>query len=118
MSDSPDKDVTRYAVDVLRGLKDRVDEIETAVLPEDAIPNILRSVFDRVSVDDLVNARFNDREVFDDATVGDVVNARANDRDVADEAAVGDTVTVATASTEGDLRWDTSGTWDGTDTWG
>lgn len=54
MSDAPDRDASRYAAAVLRGLKDRIDELENQVRPQDAVPNILRSVVDEATVGDTV----------------------------------------------------------------
>lgn len=44
----------REAAAILRGLKDRVDRLEQAVSSE-GIPNLLRSVVDAVTADDVVD---------------------------------------------------------------
>jgi len=77
-------DPNREAAKILRGLKERVDRVESAV-SEAGIPNLYRRVTDRVGIDDPFYARYFDAEVIDTARLTDTYFARFFDADVSDQ---------------------------------
>lgn len=55
-------DPDRRAVRILRGLQDRLSNVEQAVSSGDGTPNLLRSVTDRLALGDTVSATTIDPE--------------------------------------------------------
>jgi hypothetical protein len=59
------------AVGILRGIKDRIDNLEEAVSTTEGVPNLLRPLTERSTASDEVDARENDAAASDASTTSD-----------------------------------------------
>jgi len=85
------RDRTTEAVGILSGIVDRVERVEERISTTEGLANLLRSVIERPTTDDAIDANEYDARATDETTTDDPTNALENDAATTDRATNADT---------------------------
>lgn len=99
----------KEAAGILRGIKNRIEDLEEAVSTADGVPNLLADLTERTNVSDTTDARENDAEAVEETTSSDATDARENDAATTDGSTTSDSASRSTgdagAWTWGESNW-------------